>query len=280
MTRPALALVLWIPAAAASAALSIAPRDRSGTCRRGTPPPGMARRSAPTPRPLGSETWSSSPCRLPRSTQPSPTPVRFARGYCGLRQRPEAGPHGAGGLVRRLGRGAGRAPGARRPSRCGHPAFASAIAAPPLAYDADLPPTVFLCAEDPAAKETVAGLVRDLGGHPVDAGPLTAARYLEPAMMLLISLAYAGAPRDLGLRCGYINAARGAGRAAQPRRRRRWGRTRVRARDSSHRQRRQARGARTALGRAALIEFPRAVQIALCAATSYRGRRSGRRHYT
>jgi predicted dinucleotide-binding enzyme len=61
-------------------------------------------------------------------------------------------------------------------------------------------PTVFLCAEDPAANETVAGLVRDLGGHPADAGLLTAARYVEPAMMLLVSLAYAGVPRDLGLR--------------------------------------------------------------------------------
>jgi 8-hydroxy-5-deazaflavin:NADPH oxidoreductase len=80
------------------------------------------------------------------------------------------------------------------------PPFASAIAAPSLAYDAHLPPTVFLCAEDAAAKETVAGLVRDLGGHPIDAGPLTAARYVEPAMMLLISLAYADPPRDLGLR--------------------------------------------------------------------------------
>jgi 8-hydroxy-5-deazaflavin:NADPH oxidoreductase len=59
---------------------------------------------------------------------------------------------------------------------------------------------VLLGAEDPAAKETVAGLVRDLGGHPIDAGPLTAARYVEPAMMLLVSLAYAGAPRGLALR--------------------------------------------------------------------------------
>jgi hypothetical protein len=46
----------------------------------------------------------------------------------------------------------------------------------------------------------VAELVRDLDGHAVDAGLLTAARYVEPAMMLLISLAYAGAPRDLAFR--------------------------------------------------------------------------------
>lgn len=90
------------------------------------------------------------------------------------------------------------APGARVVAAI--PPFASAIAAPSLAYDADLPPTVFLCAEELAAKETVAGLVQDLGAHPVDAGPLTAARYVEPAMMLLVSLAYTGVPRDLGLR--------------------------------------------------------------------------------
>jgi predicted dinucleotide-binding enzyme len=43
-------------------------------------------------------------------------------------------------------------------------------------------------------------LVRDLGAHPVDAGPLTTARFVEPAMMLLVRIAYAGVPRDLGLR--------------------------------------------------------------------------------
>jgi predicted dinucleotide-binding enzyme len=80
------------------------------------------------------------------------------------------------------------------------PPFASAIAAPPLAYDADLAPTVFVCGDDPAAKRAVEPLVRDIGAHPVDAGPLTAARYVEPATMLVVSLAYAGVPRDLGLR--------------------------------------------------------------------------------
>jgi hypothetical protein len=69
--------------------------------------------------PLGSETWSSSPCPLWRS----PTPVRWLTGSLVLRQRPQAGPHGAGGRVRRLSRGAGRAARARGPRRCGHPAF-------------------------------------------------------------------------------------------------------------------------------------------------------------
>jgi predicted dinucleotide-binding enzyme len=80
------------------------------------------------------------------------------------------------------------------------PPFANAIAAPTLGYDRDLRPTVFVCGDDRAAKHTVEDLVRDIGAHPVDAGPLTAARYVEPAMMLLVSLAYAGVPRDLGLR--------------------------------------------------------------------------------
>jgi hypothetical protein len=43
-------------------------------------------------------------------------------------------------------------------------------------------------------------LIEELGAMPVDAGPLTSARYIEPAMMLLVSLAYAGEPRDIGLR--------------------------------------------------------------------------------
>jgi predicted dinucleotide-binding enzyme len=81
------------------------------------------------------------------------------------------------------------------------PPFASVIAAPPLAYDRDLPPSVFVCGDDAEAKAVIEELVRDLGADPVDAGSITIARYVEPAMMLLVSLAYAGAqPRDVGLR--------------------------------------------------------------------------------
>ena len=50
------------------------------------------------------------------------------------------------------------------------------------------------------AKRIVEELVRDLGAHPVDAGPLITARLVEPAMMLTVSIAYAGVPRDVGLR--------------------------------------------------------------------------------
>jgi 8-hydroxy-5-deazaflavin:NADPH oxidoreductase len=91
-----------------------------------------------------------------------------------------------------------RAPAARVVSAV--PPFAQALASDDLAYDQDLEPTVFLCADDGEAKLVVEGLVRDLGAQPVDAGPLSAARLVEPAMMLVVSIAYAGVPRDVALR--------------------------------------------------------------------------------
>jgi len=80
------------------------------------------------------------------------------------------------------------------------PPFAHAIASRQLSYDCELAPTVFVCGGDAAAKRVVERLVRDLGAEPVDAGPLKAARLVEPAMMLTVSIAYAGVPRDVGLR--------------------------------------------------------------------------------
>jgi predicted dinucleotide-binding enzyme len=91
-----------------------------------------------------------------------------------------------------------RAPGARVVS--GIPPFAEALANGDLRYDAGLAPSVFICGDDEQAKAVVEMLVLDLGAHPVDAGPLAAARLIEPAMMLLVRLAYAGVPRDIGLR--------------------------------------------------------------------------------
>lgn len=91
-----------------------------------------------------------------------------------------------------------RAPGARVVSAI--PPFAESIVGGDLAFDRDLAPTVFLCGDDAQAKQTVDLLVRDLGAQPVDAGPLSGARLVEPAMMLLVSIAYAGVPRDVGLR--------------------------------------------------------------------------------
>jgi NADPH-dependent F420 reductase len=52
------------------------------------------------------------------------------------------------------------------------------------------PATLFFCGDDTAAKEVVRGLSADLGFHPVDAGPLASARYLEPLAMLYIHLAF------------------------------------------------------------------------------------------
>ena len=51
--------------------------------------------------------------------------------------------------------------------------------------------TIFSCGDDQEAKSVVAGLVGETGAEVVDAGPLSAARFIEPAMMLLVRLAYA-----------------------------------------------------------------------------------------
>jgi 8-hydroxy-5-deazaflavin:NADPH oxidoreductase len=80
------------------------------------------------------------------------------------------------------------------------PPFAQTIAAGTTTYDAQLEPTVFLCGDDADAKQMIEPLIRDLGAHPFDAGGLVAARLVEPALMLLVSIAYAGVPRDVGLR--------------------------------------------------------------------------------
>lgn len=50
--------------------------------------------------------------------------------------------------------------------------------------------TLFLCGDDAEAKQTVAGLAETLGFDVVDAGGITAARYLEPLAMLWVHLAY------------------------------------------------------------------------------------------
>jgi 8-hydroxy-5-deazaflavin:NADPH oxidoreductase len=50
--------------------------------------------------------------------------------------------------------------------------------------------TTFYCGDDEAAKLSVAALLRDLDLEPIDAGPLTSARYIEPAGMLSVQLAY------------------------------------------------------------------------------------------
>lgn len=57
------------------------------------------------------------------------------------------------------------------------------------------PASLFLCGDDPAARDTVAGLARDLDLDPVDCGPLAQARRLEELALLWISLAARGQGR-------------------------------------------------------------------------------------
>jgi hypothetical protein len=53
-------------------------------------------------------------------------------------------------------------------------------------------PTLVYCGDDRSAKRVAAGLIRDVGFDPVDAGPLRIARYTEPFALLVAQLAYEG----------------------------------------------------------------------------------------
>jgi 8-hydroxy-5-deazaflavin:NADPH oxidoreductase len=50
--------------------------------------------------------------------------------------------------------------------------------------------SMLYCGDDAAAKTVVAKLINDVGFDPVDCGPLSAARLLEPVAMLVITLGY------------------------------------------------------------------------------------------
>jgi 8-hydroxy-5-deazaflavin:NADPH oxidoreductase len=56
----------------------------------------------------------------------------------------------------------------------------------------DRHPNLVHCGDDARAKEVVAGLIREVGFEPVDAGPLRIARYIEPFTLLIAQLAYEG----------------------------------------------------------------------------------------
>jgi NADPH-dependent F420 reductase len=63
------------------------------------------------------------------------------------------------------------------------------------------PVSMFYCGDDTDAKRTVSSLIAELGFEPLDAGPLTQARVLEPFAMLWISMAIQyGYGRDIGFR--------------------------------------------------------------------------------
>jgi predicted dinucleotide-binding enzyme len=53
-------------------------------------------------------------------------------------------------------------------------------------------PSLVYCGDHRVAKEVAAGLIRDVGFEPVDAGPLRIARYTEPFSLLVAQLAYEG----------------------------------------------------------------------------------------
>lgn len=71
----------------------------------------------------------------------------------------------------------------------GIPPFAEVLHSGDLKVDGEAV-GVFVCGDDLAAKEKVVGLVKDMGAAVVDAGPLVNARWVEPAAMLLVRLAY------------------------------------------------------------------------------------------
>ncbi len=60
--------------------------------------------------------------------------------------------------------------------------------------------TLFVAGNDEKAKQVVMQLGKDIGFESVDAGPLKAARYLEPMGMLMISLGYG---LKMGTNIGY-----------------------------------------------------------------------------
>jgi predicted dinucleotide-binding enzyme len=53
-------------------------------------------------------------------------------------------------------------------------------------------PSLVYCGDHQGAKERAAGLIRDAGFDPLDAGPLRIARYTEPFALLVAQLAYEG----------------------------------------------------------------------------------------
>lgn len=79
------------------------------------------------------------------------------------------------------------------------PVFAEVLHSPSRRFDEQLA-TVFYTGDDEKAKKVVADLLREVEVEPVDAGPLKNSRYVEPAMMLLIQLAYAQKMGQVGFK--------------------------------------------------------------------------------
>jgi 8-hydroxy-5-deazaflavin:NADPH oxidoreductase len=79
------------------------------------------------------------------------------------------------------------APGARLVESM--PLFAEVLHSPSREFGEQIP-SVFYCGDDAEAKAIVADLLRETEVEAIDAGPLRNARYIEPAGMLLVQLAY------------------------------------------------------------------------------------------
>jgi 8-hydroxy-5-deazaflavin:NADPH oxidoreductase len=62
------------------------------------------------------------------------------------------------------------------------------------------PATLFYCGDDPAAKSVARDLAAQIGFDPVDAGPVSKARVLEPLALLWIGLAFGGHGREIAFR--------------------------------------------------------------------------------
>ena len=75
---------------------------------------------------------------------------------------------------------------------------------PPSADDAKV--QVFYAGDDDDAKRTVRSLIESIGFEPLDAGPLSNARYLEPVGMLNIYLGFM-AGRGTGIAPAWVSAA-------------------------------------------------------------------------
>ncbi len=79
------------------------------------------------------------------------------------------------------------APGARVVEAL--PLFAEVLNSPSQQFG-DQTATIFYTGDDEEAKQVVADLLRETNVEAIDAGPLQNARFVEPAMFLLIQLAY------------------------------------------------------------------------------------------
>jgi len=79
------------------------------------------------------------------------------------------------------------APGARVVESL--PLFAEVLHSPSRQFGEQIP-SVFYCGDDAEAKAIVAHLLRETEVEAIDAGSLRNARYIEPAGMLLVQLAY------------------------------------------------------------------------------------------